>query len=102
LGFGAGLARFLIAVPELEARGRVPLVDGRPSGVASLARSARLGWPGRLPASPARAGLFEAAGAGAILARVERDPGAVASGRLALSPLRENLALMGAVFLGRV
>ena len=40
LGRAAGLARFLAAVPELEARGRVPLVDGRPQAVAALARRA--------------------------------------------------------------
>jgi 15-cis-phytoene synthase len=36
--WAAGLAAFLRAVPELEAAGRVPLVDGRPEAVAALAR----------------------------------------------------------------
>ena len=36
--WGAGLAQWLIAVPELAARGRRPLVDGRPEAVADLAR----------------------------------------------------------------
>jgi phytoene synthase len=39
--WAAALARFLVAVPELEARGRVPLVDGRPEAVAALARGGR-------------------------------------------------------------
>ncbi|QBY00631.1 phytoene synthase [Rhodophyticola sp. CCM32] len=36
-GFASGLAGFLRAVPELEARGRVPLLDGTPQGVRDLA-----------------------------------------------------------------
>ncbi|PIL12365.1 hypothetical protein P775_28080, partial [Puniceibacterium antarcticum] len=38
LGYAAGLAAYLRAVPELESRGRVPLVDGRVEAVAELAR----------------------------------------------------------------
>ena len=37
-GWGAGLAQFLCAIPELEARGRVPLLDGLPEAVSALAR----------------------------------------------------------------
>ncbi len=102
IGAGAGLARFLVAVPELEARGRVPLVDGRPDAVASLARAALARWPDRVPASPGRAALFEAAGARRILWHAARDPGAVAEGRLAPSPLRESVGLMRAVLMGRL
>lgn len=40
LAWGAGVASFLRAVPDLEARGRVPLLDGRPEGVAGLAQTA--------------------------------------------------------------
>lgn len=36
-GWAAALARYLRAVPELAARGRIPLLDGRPEGVAALA-----------------------------------------------------------------
>lgn len=36
-GYAAGLAAFLRAVPELEARGRRPLVDGRPDAIRVLA-----------------------------------------------------------------
>ena len=36
-GWATGLANFLRAVPELEARGRVPLPDGRPAAVRDLA-----------------------------------------------------------------
>jgi phytoene synthase len=36
-GAAAGLANWLIAVPDLEVRGRIPLVDGRPEAVTALA-----------------------------------------------------------------
>jgi phytoene/squalene synthetase len=36
-GFAMGVAGMLRAVPELEARGRVPLLDGTPQGVRDLA-----------------------------------------------------------------
>ncbi|WP_424967635.1 MULTISPECIES: squalene/phytoene synthase family protein [unclassified Dinoroseobacter] len=38
-GWAAALARYLQAVPELEARNRIPLVDGRSAAVADLARA---------------------------------------------------------------
>ncbi len=37
-GYAAGVAAWLQALPALEAAGRVPLLDGTPSGVAGLAR----------------------------------------------------------------
>ncbi|MGL5008394.1 MAG: squalene/phytoene synthase family protein, partial [Paracoccaceae bacterium] len=37
LGWATGLAAYLRAVPELEARGRVPLVEGRAEAVRALA-----------------------------------------------------------------
>ncbi len=40
-GFGVGVANLLRAVPELEARGRIPLVDGTPQGVRDLAQAGR-------------------------------------------------------------
>ncbi|WP_095589235.1 phytoene/squalene synthase family protein [Actibacterium ureilyticum] len=38
--YAAGVAGWLRAIPELEARGRRPLVDGRPEAVAALAERA--------------------------------------------------------------
>lgn len=40
VGYAIGLANWLVAVPELEARGRIPLVDGRPEAVSDLAQEA--------------------------------------------------------------
>ena len=37
--YGVGVANLLRAVPELEARGRKPLVDGTPQGVRNLAQA---------------------------------------------------------------
>ena len=37
-GWAMGLANFLRAVPELESRGRIPLLDGRPEALAALAQ----------------------------------------------------------------
>lgn len=102
LGYAAGLARYLVAVPALEARGRVPLLDGRAAAISSLAGGALRAWPRSVDvAMPARAALFEVAGAKAILKRAVADPMAVAEGRLELPQGRETLSLMGASYLGR-
>lgn len=103
LGYAAGLARYLIAVPELEARGRVPLLDGHPAALSALAREALEAWPQRVSVPmPARSALFEVAGAKAILRRAVTDPMAVAEGRLEPPPAREKLNLMAASFFGRI
>ncbi|UWQ94297.1 squalene/phytoene synthase family protein [Rhodobacteraceae bacterium M385] len=103
IGYAAGLARYLVAVPALEARGRVPLLDGRAAAISSLATDALRAWPGRHGvAMPARAALFEVAGAKAILKRAVADPMAVAEGRLEPPAGREKLSLMAAAFLGRI
>ncbi len=103
LGYASGLARYLAAVPDLETRGRVPLLDGRPAAISALASGALAAWPAKVTiAMPARAALFEVAGAKAILKRAAADPMAVADGRLELPPAREKLSLMAAAFLGRI
>ncbi len=103
IGYAAGLARYLAAVAHLEARGRVPLLDGRAAALSSQASAALSRWPSAVTiAMPARAALFEVAGAKAILRRVVADPMAVADGRLDLPPAREKLSLMRAAFLGRI
>lgn len=103
IGYASGLARYLIAVPDLETRGRVPLLDGRATAISALASDALAAWPAKVTiAMPARAALFEVAGAKAILSRAVADPMAVADGRLELPPAREKLSLMGAVFFGRI
>lgn len=89
-GWAAGLAAFLRAVPELEARGRRPLVDTRAEAVAGLARDglARLADArrvrGRVPPG-ARAAFLSGWQTEALLRQVLADPRRVAEGRLGLS-----------------
>jgi phytoene/squalene synthetase len=99
----AALARYLQAVPELEARGRLPLPDGRPEAVARLAK-AHLedlrATPGlrrmRRSFGPAGAALREFGQARALLRSVVRDPGGVAEGRLILSEFQRRWRLLTA------
>ncbi|KPQ13690.1 MAG: phytoene synthase [Rhodobacteraceae bacterium HLUCCO18] len=104
--FAAALARFLVAVPELEARGRIPLVDGRPEAISALAAEGR----GRLArARTARAGVPRKAGhalydgwqAEALLKRAEADPLAVAEGRLSLGAFGASWRLARLALTGR-
>jgi 15-cis-phytoene synthase len=91
-GWALGLANFLRAVPELEAKGRIPLVDGRPEAVAALARRgiARIDGAGRL-ASPA---LLPAWMARPLLVQVMQQPGRVAEGAMGLSEFERRARLM--------
>ncbi|MCU4653608.1 squalene/phytoene synthase family protein [Roseibacterium sp. SDUM158016] len=96
--WAAALASFLRAVPELEARGRVPLLDGRPEGVVALAarglgrlaeaRAARGSVPRR--AAPA---LFHGWQAEAILRQARSEPGRVAAGALGLGAFGQSWRL---------
>ncbi len=106
-GRAAGLAAYLLAIPELEARGRRPLVDGRAEAVSALARSgladlaaARLAR--RSLARPARAALLPGWRAPVLLARAAAEPGRVASGDLAESEARKRAGLILASLRGMI
>ena len=104
IGYAQGVANWLRAVPALEARGRIPLVDGTPAGVRALAQAAlgRLDGADRAAISPAaRPALLAAWEARAILTRAARDPAAVAQARLGQSPARKRLSLMLKAATGR-
>ena len=101
-GFGAAtaLVRFLQAVPALEARGRVPLVDGRATAIAQLAER----YLDQLPTRrvlfarlrpPARAAVLEGWQTKRLLQQIAREPERVAAGRIGLSPFRRKVALLG-------
>jgi phytoene/squalene synthetase len=103
-GWGAGLAAFLRAIPELEARGRRPLPDGRPEAVAALAQE------GLARASLARAARIPAAAVPALrtgwrsryaLQQAARDPAAVAEGRLGESEFARRATLLWLSLSGR-
>lgn len=106
LGYAAGLANFLRAVPALEAAGRVPLLDGRADAVRDLAADglarlrrarARRGDVSR-DAGPA---LLSAWMAGPVLARAIKDPQAVALDALTPPEAQRRLALMWRSLSGR-
>ena len=82
VAYAAGVAAFLRAVPDLEASGRIPLIDGTTDGVTALARraQARLIRPD-LPRL-ARVALWPAIGTGMFLHDVIKAPGRVADGAI--------------------
>ena len=105
-GWAAGLAGFLRAVPELAARGRVPLVDGQAGAVAGLARRglqrlerARAGR-GLVPAT-ARPALLAGWQTAEILKLASKEPERVAQGRLGLSDFGRKGRLLWASLTGR-
>lgn len=104
VAYGAGVAQFLQAVPVLEARGRIPLVDGRQEAVQALAREAlarlRRGTAKR-PGGAARWAVLAAWQAEPILKQAAADPGRVAAGALGQSEFRKRAGLLvRAVFRG--
>ena len=105
-GWAAGLAGFLRAVPALEARGRVPLTDGRAEAVAGLARhgleklaQARAGRT-LVPrhAAPAFLAGWQTEG---LLRKVLAEPGRVAAGAMGLSGFARRGGLLWASLTGR-
>lgn len=98
--WGAGLANWFAAVPELETRGRYPLPDGRPEAVALLAadgaaRIARARAARRLVPAVAAPALWSGWAARHVLRTVKAKPGWVAQGLPHPSPLRRSFALLG-------
>lgn len=105
-GWASGLANFLRAVPELEERGRVPLVDGRAEAVRGLARQGldRLAKARhRASAVPAsvRPALLPGWQAEGFLKQAVADPMAVAEGRLRLSEFARRGGLLWQSLSGR-
>ncbi|MFK7745673.1 MAG: squalene/phytoene synthase family protein [Roseobacter sp.] len=98
LGYAAGLARFLQAIPILESRGRIPLLDGQPAAVAQLAkenaaRAKAAAIACKSVPLPAHAALTEAFQARALLDAAAKSPQVVAEGALVLNPLRRSMLL---------
>ncbi len=101
--FAAGTAAWLRAIPDLEARGRVPLLDGTAQGVAALAARAleRLNRARRnrhLVSRPARPALLVLDDSARVLSAAIADPSRVAAGTL---PLAHPLTLSWRAFSGR-
>ncbi|SEO45924.1 Phytoene/squalene synthetase [Salinihabitans flavidus] len=103
-GYATGLANWFCAIPELEARGKQPLADGRPEAVQALAREglARLKRARRGAIERgARPALLAAWQAGAVLTRAAKDPARVAEGKLLSSEFRRRATLLVRVMTGR-
>lgn len=101
LGWAAGLASLLVAIPDLEARGRKPLVDGREDAVARLAETgfSRLRSARNTATGPAS---FPAWQAGAILRRAAGAPWRVSAGALATSEFKRRARMTMSQITGRV
>ncbi|TDK50817.1 squalene/phytoene synthase family protein [Antarcticimicrobium luteum] len=105
-GFATGIANWLRAVPDLEARGRIPLLDGRPEAVRQLAERG-LDHLSRARASrgaispEARPALLSGWQAGVILRQAQKEPARVAQGTLGQSEARKRLTLMVRAASGR-
>lgn len=98
VGHAAGIANWLLAIPELEARGRIPLLDGTPEGVRKLAREAldRLHNARRhrdAVSKPARGALLAGWRAEAVLRQAAAEPNRVKLGQLGQSGFRTQLSL---------
>ncbi|MCK0100974.1 squalene/phytoene synthase family protein [Pseudohalocynthiibacter sp. F2068] len=94
--YAAGVANWLRAVPELDARGRIPLLDGRASGVAELAKTAlkRLKYArpdvGKNCSAALRAGWQTRS----ILMQAMSEPERVGEGTLGTSEFRRKGSLL--------
>ncbi|RLJ59861.1 phytoene synthase [Litoreibacter meonggei] len=98
-GRAVGLARFLQAAPELEARGRRPLVDGRPQAIADLCMRVLAAMPShaalkRKLGPYAASALTEGWQTRALLKQVIANPTRVADGALGLSEFGKRWRLL--------
>ena len=105
LGKGTALVRFLKAVPNLESRGRIPLVDGRVDAVGELGRAAVKALPSRsdlrrVLSEEARAALLEGWETRRLLHQIGRQPDRVAGGRVGQSEFARRVGLLRATMFG--
>jgi phytoene/squalene synthetase len=104
--YATGVAAWLRAIPELEALGRVPLLDGTPQGVRNLAENAlarlKKARAGRSKVSAqAGAALLHVGQAEAVLKAAITDPAAVGAGALPDPVRADGLRLAYRAFTGR-
>lgn len=105
-GYAVGIANWFRAIPDLEARGRIPLLDGTTGGVKALAESAleRLARAQdarsavSVAARPALAAGWQAEW---VLRQVLDRPQRVAEGALKQGEIRRRLSLMRFAATGR-
>ncbi|MDE0969600.1 MAG: squalene/phytoene synthase family protein [Octadecabacter sp.] len=90
-GRAAGVARYLSAVSALEVKGRVPLLDGRESAIAKLAREALKDIVRPISNNPA---FLEAWQAKPLLLQIAKEPWRVAQGTVGISAFRAKWRLL--------
>ncbi len=98
LGWASALANLFLAVPELEARGRKPMVDGRPEAIQALAEQGLSKVRPLRLAGAGRAAALAGWRAKALLTNAAKDPRRVADGSLAESEFRKRWTLVRAGF----
>lgn len=106
IGYASGIANWLVATAELAARGRVPLLDGRPEAVRALASDAldrlALARQRRFAISPsARPAVLAAWQAQPLLKLARAHPDRVADGTVRLPSLRKRARLAWVAAIGR-
>ena len=104
-GKGTALVKFLRAVPELEARGRIPLVDGRVDAIGELARVAGRALPSRadlrrIVSGNGNAAVLEGWETRRLLRQISRQPDLVAAGQIGQSEFARRVGLLWATVLG--
>lgn len=101
-GFAAGLAGWLVALPELTARRR-GLAEESPAAIRALAEEglAALREAHRTRFGPGIPALRAASLAVLVLTHAVREPGAALQGRLAPPEARKRLRLLGLALTGR-
>lgn len=105
-GYAMGIANWLRAIPALEARGRIPLLDGTHDGVRALARHAldRLAKARAARdtvSAQAQPALYAGWQAEWVLRTALRQPDRVAQGALAQGEIRRRFTLMKTAATGR-
>ncbi len=100
-GYGDGIARLFVAIPELENLQRKPLVDGRGEAVQKLASSAiermDVTFTGKTPIPALRTAWMSHS----ILKTAARDPSSVGAGELESTQGRKKLRLLIKSFLNK-
>ncbi|MEL7343473.1 MAG: squalene/phytoene synthase family protein [Pseudomonadota bacterium] len=94
IGWAQGLANWLLAIPALEAAGRMPLVDGRAEAIADLAKRGLAALSARPANKAGRIAALAAWRARPLLKLAIRAPQRVAAGDLAQSEFARRGGLL--------
>ena len=105
-GYAMGVANWFRAIPDLEARGRIPLLDGTQNGVRTLAQKAlerlKRARSARSDVSvQARSALYAGWQTERVLQKASDRPEQVAAGALGQGEIRRRISLMRTAATGR-